>query len=192
MQKKMIGNMIQRIRKEKGITKTKLSELTDINIGHLTHIEKGERNPSHKTLKSICSSLDIPYQELLYTYDKKLSDEQLEYGYTNYISYNKIPYIENLNGFIECPADFSNASLAIKVPSNEMEPLIKKDSTVFVEQNTVLGNKDIGLFYYNDQFYIRRLMYRKGKFVLKADNKEVSDISVGQNDKFYIVGRIYL
>lgn len=47
----MIGKMIQRIRKEKGITKTKLSEMTDINIGHLTHIEKGERNPSHKALK---------------------------------------------------------------------------------------------------------------------------------------------
>ena len=58
----MIGKMIQRIRKEKGITKTKLSEMTDINIGHLTHIEKGERNPSHKALKSICSYLNITYQ----------------------------------------------------------------------------------------------------------------------------------
>ena len=40
----MIGNMISIIRKQKGITKTKLSELTGINVGHLTHIEKGERN----------------------------------------------------------------------------------------------------------------------------------------------------
>ena len=31
---KMIGNMISKIRKEKGITKTRLAELTDINIGH--------------------------------------------------------------------------------------------------------------------------------------------------------------
>lgn len=188
----MIGNMIQKIRKEKGITKTKLSELTDINIGHLTHIEKGERNPSHKTLMSICSSLEVPYQELLYTYDKKLSDEQLEYGYSNYISYNRVPFIENLSGFIECPADFSNASFAIKVPTSDMEPLIKKDSTAFIEQNAALGNKDIGLFFLNDNFYVRRLMYKKGKFVLKADNKEVNDITVNQNDKFYIIGRIYL
>ena len=66
----MIGNMLSKIRKEKRITKTKLAELTDINIGHLTHIEKGERNPSHKALKSICKALEVPYQELLYTYDK--------------------------------------------------------------------------------------------------------------------------
>ena len=33
----MIGNMISKIRKEKGITKTQLANETDINIGHLTH-----------------------------------------------------------------------------------------------------------------------------------------------------------
>ena len=56
----MIGDMIARARKEKGFTKTELARLTDINIGHLTHIEKGERNPSHKALKAICKALDIP------------------------------------------------------------------------------------------------------------------------------------
>ena len=188
----MIGNMIQRIRKDKRITKTKLSELTDINIGHLTHIEKGERNPSHKALKSICSSLNIPYQELLYTYDKKLTDEQKEYNYVDYISYNKVPLVENLIDFIDCPSEFSNASFAYKVPTIDMEPLIKKDSIVFIEQNAALEHREIGLFFYNDSFYIRRLLYRKGKFVLKADNKNVSDINVNSHDKFTIIGRVYL
>ena len=39
----MIGDMIAKARKEKGMSKTELARLTDINIGHLTHIEKGER-----------------------------------------------------------------------------------------------------------------------------------------------------
>ena len=72
----MIGNMISMIRKEKGITKTKLAEITGINIGHLTHIEKGERNPSHRALYLICEALDIPYEELLHTYDKTLTDRK--------------------------------------------------------------------------------------------------------------------
>ena len=46
----MIGDMIAKIRKEKGITKTELAKRAGINIGHLTHIEKGERNPSQNTL----------------------------------------------------------------------------------------------------------------------------------------------
>ena len=55
----MIGDMIAKIRKEKGITKTELARRTGINIGHLTHIEKGERNPSQNALKNICKALNI-------------------------------------------------------------------------------------------------------------------------------------
>lgn len=188
----MIGNMLSKIRKEKRITKTKLSELTDINIGHLTHIEKGERNPSHKALKSICNALNVPYQELLYTYDKELSDEQLEYGYINHIPYNKIPAITSIEAFVECPASFSNASFAYKIPDNSMAPLLKKDNYVFIEQNALLSNKDIGLFYYNGEYLIRRLLYKKGKFSLKADDKDLKDINISYADTFYIIGKIYL
>lgn len=86
----MIGDMISIIRKEKGMTKTELAEKTGINIGHLTHIEKGERNPSHKALRNICKALDVPYQQLMYTYDKELNEDQEKYGIANHISYNKI------------------------------------------------------------------------------------------------------
>ena len=187
----MIGNMLSKIRKEKRITKTKLAELTDINIGHLTHIEKGERNPSHKALKSICKALDVPYQELLYTYDKELSEEQLDYGYINHISYNRIPAISNLEDFIECPSNFSNASFAYKVPDDSMEPMLEKDKFVFVEQNALLSNKDVGLFFYNGSYLIRQLLYKRGKFSLKTCNRAYKDINISTNDIFYIVGKIY-
>lgn len=188
----MIGNMLSKIRKEKRITKTRLAELTDINIGHLTHIEKGERNPSHKALKSICKALEVPYQELLYTYDKELSSEQLDYGFINHISYNKVPAITSFEGYVDCPPSFSNASFAYKVPDNSMEPLLEKDSLVFVEQNAPLSNKDIGLFFYNGEYLIRRLLYKRGKFALKADDRDLKDINVSNSDTFYIIGKIYL
>lgn len=188
----MIGNMLCKIRKEKRITKTRLAELTDINIGHLTHIEKGERNPSHKALKSICMALNIPYQELLYTYDKELSNDQIEYGYINHVPYNKIPAVSCIDDFIECPAKFSNASFAYKVQDNSMEPILQKDSYVFIEQNALLANKDIGLFFYNNEYLIRQLLYKKGKFVLKANDKNLKDITISSSDTFYIIGKIYL
>ena len=56
----MLGTLLSKIRKDKNITKTELSSLTGIDIGHLTHIEKGERNPSYSTLNNICNSLKIP------------------------------------------------------------------------------------------------------------------------------------
>ena len=188
----MIGNMLSKIRKEKRITKTKLAELTDINIGHLTHIEKGERNPSHKALKSICNALEIPYQELLYTYDKELTDEQIEYDYINHISYDKVPAFSNLDGFVDCPAKFSNASFAYKVPDSSMEPLIKKGSYAFVEINGLVENKAIGLFKLNNTYLVRKLLYKKDKYILKADNKDIKDITINSHDSFQIIGRIYV
>ncbi len=188
----MIGNMISRIRKEKGITKTELANQTGINIGHLTHIEKGERNPSHKALKAICLALDIPYQQLLYTYDKTLSDEQLEYGYIDYVQYNKVPAISKIDGYINCPADFSDASFAYKVPDSSMAPLIKEGAYAFVEINGLIENRAIGLFKLNDDYLIRRLIYKNDKFVLRADNKDFKDITINSRDLFQIIGRIYI
>ena len=69
----MIGDILAKIRKDKKISKTDLAKVTNINVGHLTHIEKGERNPSHKALKTLCLALDVPYQPLMYTYDKELT-----------------------------------------------------------------------------------------------------------------------
>ena len=188
----MIGNMISKIRKEKGITKTQLAIETDINICHLTHIEKGERNPSHKALKSICSALNIPYQQLLYTYDKTLSEEQIEYGYINHVNYNKIPAISKIDEYIHCPADFSDASFAYKVPDSSMAPLFKKDSYAFIQINGLVEPKGIGLFKLNDEFMIRRLLYKKDKFILRADSKDIKDITVNSKDSFQIIGKVYI
>lgn len=188
----MIGSMISKIRKEKGITKTELAKQTDINIGHLTHIEKGERNPSHKALKSICYALNIPYQELSYTYDQELSDEQVEYNYINYIPYNQVPAITKIDEYITCPYDFTNASFAYKVPDKSMEPLVKEGNYAFIEINGLIENRAIGLFKLNDEYIIRRLLYKNGKFLLRADNKEFKDINVSSKDKFQIIGRIYI
>lgn len=186
----MIGDMISKVRKEKNMTKTELANLTDINIGHLTHIEKGERNPSHKALKNICQALDIPYQQLMYTYDKELNENQEKYNFIDHISPTKVLAVDNLNTFVDCPATAPSASLAVKVFDDSMEPALKKGDYVFIEYNSPLDNKEIGLFFLNKKFYIRRFSLKRGKIVLKADNKSVEDIAITDNDDFYIVGKI--
>ena len=188
----MIGNMISKIRKEKGITKTQLASDTDINIGHLTHIEKGERNPSHKALKSICSALNIPYQQLLYTYDKTLSEDQVEYGYINHINYNQIPAVSKIDEYINCPADFSDASFAYKISDSSMAPLFKEGTYAYIQINGLVEHKAIGIFNLNGEILIRRLLYKKDKFVLKADNKEFKDITISNKDSFQIIGKVYV
>lgn len=186
----MIGDMIARIRKEKNMSKTELAKLTNINIGHLTHIEKGERNPSHKALKSICKALDIPYQPLMYTYDKFLTDDQEFYKAPNHISYNKVLAVESINSFMDCPSTLPGASLSVKVPDNSMAPKLPEGVYAFVEMNSPLNNRDIGLFEFDNKILIRRFIVRRDKLVLRADNKDFEEVSIYENDQFNIIGRV--
>lgn len=186
----MIGDMLAKARKSKGITKTELAKVTDINIGHLTHIEKGERNPSHKALKNICKALNIPYQPLMFTYDKELTEEQTTYNAIDFLSYNKILAIDKIGGFIDCPATVPSAAIAIKMPDNSMEPTFVKNSYIYVELNSPLSSKDYGIFELNGKIIFRKFFCKKGKITLKSDNKELDEIKVSDTDNFCIIGKI--
>lgn len=186
----MIGDMIAKVRKEKGMTKTELAKLTGINIGHLTHIEKGERNPSHKALKNICKALDVPYQQLMYTYDKQISEDQESYDFVSHIAYNKVIAVNNLENFIDCPSSAPSASLAVKISDTSMEPLLKKGNYAFIEFNSPLDNKDIGLFSIDGKILIRKFIVLKNKVVLRANNKDLEDIDVTNSNNFYIIGKV--
>ncbi len=188
----MIGDMIAKARKEKGMSKTELARLTDINIGHLTHIEKGERNPSHKALKNICQALDIPYQQLMFTYDKCINEEQESYNVVKHISYNKLLAVDSIGGFIDCPSDIPSSAIALKIRDDSMAPTIAKNSYVFVELNSPLSSKDLGVFFYNDKIIIRKFTTRNGKITLKASNENVEDIKINDNDTFYIIGKVFV
>lgn len=186
----MIGGMLAKARKAKGMTKTELARLTDINIGHLTHIEKGERNPSHKALKNICKALDIPYQQLMYTYDKTINEEQESYNVVKHISYDKILAVNSIDSFIDCPSDMPSAAIALKMPDDSMNKSFEKGSYIFIEFNSPLNSKDYGLFNYNDQILVRRFYDKRGKITLKAENSDCKDIQVSNTDTFYIIGKV--
>ena len=187
----MLGSLLRKARSDKEITKAEVARNTGINIGHLTHIEKGERNPSHKALKSICKCIGIPYMPISYTYDRAITEDQVRYKLLRHISYDKVPCVDSVKDFITCPASVSQASFAFKVDDDSMEPFLKKDSYVFIELNANLNNKDIGLFVYNNEIIMRRFVIRKDKLILRPDNKNYSDIDVDENTNFTIIGRIY-
>lgn len=186
----MLGSMIAKIRKEQHMTKVELSKRTGINIGHITHIEKGERNPSHKALKSITKALNVPYQIITHLYDKAITEDDKRCKMINHLSFNKVLAIDSYSNFVDCPSSASNASIALKIQDDVMEPLFPKDSYGFLELNVPLKNKDIGLFEYNGELMVRRFIIRKDNLVLRADNKKYEDINLSEDDEFTIIGRL--
>ena len=186
----MIGDMLSKIREDKNLSKTNIAKETNINVGHLTHIEKGERNPSHKALKTLCDALNVPYQPIMYTYDKKLTQEQLDYEVVNHIKYDSVPMFDNLSGYANVPKEYSSSSICLKVKDNSMSPKFKQDDYVFIELNTPLNNKDFGLFEYNGEYIIRKFIVRKNDLVLRSEIDEIPDIVITSKDKFYIIGKV--
>ena len=186
----MLGNMISKIRNDKHMTKIELAKKTNINIGHLTHIEKGQRNPSHKALKAICNALQVPYQNLLHMYDKPFTNIEKRYKLNDHISYNKVVAVNKIEDFIECPYTIPNASMAFKVPDSSMEPKLIQGEYVFLELNVPLQNRDFGLFSYNDQYIIRRFIIRQDKLVLRPENKDYNEIDLSEDDDFTIIGKV--
>lgn len=186
----MIGYMLSRIRKDKNVGKSELSRRTNINVGHISHIENEERNPSHRALKTICRALEVPYQPLMYTYDKVFTEEQKQLEMENHISYDKVLAVGSLDGFIKCPLDLPNAALAVRIADNSMEPRLEQGSYAFVEFNSPLDNKDIGIFEYDGKVMIRRFVVRKDTLVLRADNKDFPDITLKPDSNYTIIAKV--
>ena len=164
----MLGEMIAYIRKEKKLTKAGIAKGTNINTGHLTHIVKGERNPSHKVLRTMCKTMGIPYRPLMYTYDKELTEEHHSYKIETHIPYDKIPTFDALGTLIDCPPTIPGASIAVKINDTSMEPKLKQNTYAYIEFNNPLDNRDIGLFWYDGKLLILRFVIRKDGVVLRA------------------------
>ena len=107
-----------------------------------------------------------------------------------HISYNKVLAVSSLDSFIQCPLDLPSACLALKIEDNSMEPRLEIGTYAFIEFNTPIENKDIGVFEYNKKIIIRRFVIRKDALVLRADNKELDDIILTENDEYNIIGKV--
>lgn len=60
-----IGAKILEIRKRKGLTQEKLSDLSKINLRTLQRIEKGTSEPRSDTLNNLCQVLEVSMEDML-------------------------------------------------------------------------------------------------------------------------------
>jgi transcriptional regulator with XRE-family HTH domain len=186
----MLGNILEKIRINKNISKNNLAKVARINVGHLTHIEKEQRNPSGKTLKLLCQGLGVPMEPLLHFMDKDLTQEQKDYNAIDHLKYDSVPIVSGITGFGTCPNEAINTSFIMKCNDDSMEPKISVSDFMYVELYVPLSNKDIGLFSYNNKIIVRKFIIRKNDIVLRAENPGTDDIIVNKDSDFYILGKI--
>lgn len=69
----LVGNVIARFRKKKGISQEVLSGLADIGRTHLSAIERGERKPTLETLYRISCALDIKMSDIVLEIEESIN-----------------------------------------------------------------------------------------------------------------------
>lgn len=65
MERRLLGKRINQIRKEIGLTSEALSEICNVNAGHIRQIESGIRLPSLPLFIKICQALKTAPNEIL-------------------------------------------------------------------------------------------------------------------------------
>lgn len=72
----LVGSVIRRYRKHKGLSQEVLSGLADIGRTHLSMIERGERKPTLDTLFKICEALDVRPDEIVRAIEQEQYQEE--------------------------------------------------------------------------------------------------------------------
>jgi len=63
--RKLVGDNVCRIRKEKGLTQEKLSELSGLSQQYISDLERGKRNPTIVTIYEIAMAMKVSHLDLV-------------------------------------------------------------------------------------------------------------------------------
>ncbi len=103
-----------------------------------------------------------------------------------------LPVFTEENTFVECAKGEipENASFAIRISGDSMEPLLSDGDLVFVEKTTELALGQIGIFLFNGESLCKRLGEIDGKRALISLNPLYPPIFVLETDDLRLVGRV--
>jgi len=92
---------------------------------------------------------------------------------------------------IEVP-DYVTAAVdfALRVSGDSMEPLLQDGQIIWIKEQEVLSNGDIGIFTYSGDVYCKKLVISSGMAYLRSLNPEYEDIEIKDDFGFKTIGKV--
>ncbi len=175
------------VREAAGISRTQLSELLldkgfDVKTYTICKWENGTSKPTVEAFLAICDICQVvdirrtfSEQRLLRLYDIPVSAGKgnllLDGGYDMIEVESTVP---------------ESADYAVRISGDSMMPRFVDKQIVFVHEQPVLDEGDIGIFYLNNEAYIKKL----GKGCLISLNPAFAPISIQEYDEFKVLGKV--
>lgn len=127
-----IGEKIKQIRKEKGFTQKKLSELSGINEAQIRRYELGGANPKIETVKKIAQALDVSI-EAIYGFDMEKTEKAIQEA-NDAVLAGKVPDKEAaMNQFIKMTYETATTFDESEYTPEELEKI--KEYAAFIKSN---------------------------------------------------------
>jgi SOS-response transcriptional repressor LexA len=121
----------------------------------------------------------IPFEREL-----KLFSEPVSAGTGNFLAGDQYQMITVGN---DVPAD---ADFGVRISGNSMEPRYINGQIVFIRQQNVLENGEIGIFLLDGEAYIKKLQNDSNGHFLISLNKDYTPIPIRKHSEFTILGKV--
>jgi SOS-response transcriptional repressor LexA len=225
------GNILARLRKEKGFTQIKVTEHVNrysnnaISNKMVSHWENGVSSPSIEQFLLLCElysvkdiqgtfrGIDTEYRNLsklnalgksrVEEYISMLSDNQIfsetesivSESPRRYIRLYNVPVAAGSGVFLDSDAyeEFEvddtvpdNASYAVKVSGNSMEPRFLDGQIIFIKEQPSVNVGEIGIFSINGDAYVKKLGH--GEFL--SLNPLWEPIKITEYDSIHTFGKV--
>jgi len=114
----------------------------------------------------------------------RLYDLPVSAGAGNFLDDSSYEMIE-APSYVPIAVDF-----ALRVSGDSMEPLLQDSQVIWVKEQDVLDNGDIGIFTYSGDVYCKKLIADGRKAFLRSLNPLYEDIEIKEDFGFKVLGKV--
>ncbi len=159
-----------------GVSKV-FSYINDLKATNLYSKTIPNTNSDNPDVTVLPSTISLP------AFDIKVSA-----GLGSYLNIEEKPNLETypLNNITR------KADHTLKINGNSMEPLINDGDTVFILEQPMINEGEIGIFIYDDEIFCKQLVLEDDQIILRSINKSYKDIIVSKENFFQTIGKVLL
>lgn len=176
-----IGKRIAALRRERGLSQDKLSELTDIHRVLIGKYETGKNEPSIQSLSRIADALGVTTDELLCRTGKLPPFLGLIRHAVPIVGDiacgTPITAQENVDGYADLPEGVA-ADFALKCKGDSMTPTFLDGDLVLIRQQPEVEDGQIAAVGIDGEATLKRLHRMEGGIMLIADNPTFAPIYI--------------
>ena len=114
----------------------------------------------------------------------RLYDIPVSAGTGNFLGDSGYEMIE-APSYVPVAVDF-----ALRLSGDSMEPLLQDGQVIWVKEQELLDNGEIGIFTYSDDVYCKKLIADGAKAYLRSLNPGYDDIEIKEDFGFKVIGKV--